>query len=369
MQLIVSTCGTSALTNIAGEGRALVTKYANARTADEIPQEDRKTLQSIIGEMQRRLDTQNAEELASLSAELNGLLRLYEGRLDAARDTHWLIATDTCLGRSTTEAIGKVLKRYGQTVDIKPIRDLRTNSLADFHVAMAELASLCAEELHGWREKSGWKVVFNLTGGFKSVQGFMQTLGMLYADETVYVFERTGELLRIPRLPIRMDIGSVLQDNPQGLKALQRMAIGLPVTDDQARCLPETLLLSIDGDATLSAWGQIVWDNSKARLLGEDLLPPITERLRYASDFKSTVAQYRHQKDRVYKINERLIDLARHLEDSRYNPPRLDFKPLKGKHDPSTHECNAWSDKDARRIFGHFEGEVFVLDDLQKGLH
>ena len=368
MQLIVSTCGTSTLTNLVGQERALVIKYANCKTADEIAQEDRQTLQSVIDKMRHRLETQSTEELARLSAELNSLLRFYEGRLNAARDTHWLIATDTWLGQSTAEAIGKVLERYGHTVNIKAIRDLRTDSLADFHVAMSEIAALCAEELRAWREQK-WNVVFNLTGGFKSVQGFMQTLGMLYADETVYVFERTNELLRIPRLPIRMDIDSVLEDNPQRLKALQRMAIGLSVTDDQATGLPETLLLSSDGQATLSTWGEIVWDSSKSRLLAEHLPPPITERLRYAPTFQDTVAQYRNQKDRLYKINERLMDLARHLEDNSYNPARLDFKLLKGKHSPSTHECDAWSDKDARRIFGHFEDDVFVVDNLKKGLH
>lgn len=36
---------------------------------------------------------------------------------------------------------------------------------------------------------------------------------------------------------------------------------------------------------------------------------------------------------------------------------------------PSTHEMDAWADLDAKRIFGHFEGGIFVLDKLEKGLH
>ena len=48
----------------------------------------------------------------------------------------------------------------------------------------------------------------------------------------------------------------------------------------------------------------------------------------------------------------------------------LDFKQIKGKAmSPSTHEIDAWSDKDAKRIFGHYEGDAFVLDKLNKGLH
>jgi hypothetical protein len=49
------------------------------------------------------------------------------------------------------------------------------------------------------------RVTFNLVGGFKSLQGYMQTLGMLFADESVYVFEGERELLRIPRLPLDID--------------------------------------------------------------------------------------------------------------------------------------------------------------------
>jgi hypothetical protein len=35
----------------------------------------------------------------------------------------------------------------------------------------------------------------------------------------------------------------------------------------------------------------------------------------------------------------------------------------------STHECDAWSDGDARRIFAHFDGDILILDALDKGLH
>lgn len=69
-------------------------------------------------------------------------------------------------------------------------------------------------------------------------------------------------------------------------------------------------------------------------------------------------------------INQRIDQLEKHLNDPSYNPRSLDFKSLKGKSmKPSTHEADAWSDQDAKRIFGHFERDVFVLDKLDKGLH
>ncbi len=35
---------------------------------------------------------------------------------------------------------------------------------------------------------------------------------------------------------------------------------------------------------------------------------------------------------------------------------------------PSTNEMDAWSDRDAKRIYGHFEEDVFVIDRLYKKL-
>ena len=63
-----------------------------------------------------------------------------------------------------------------------------------------------------------------------------------------------------------------------------------------------------------------------------------------------------------------LDDLARYLETGQ-DQRSFDFKPLKGVPLPPTHEMDAWADQDAKRIFGHYEGQVFVLDRLDKALH
>lgn len=75
--------------------------------------------------------------------------------------------------------------------------------------------------------------------------------------------------------------------------------------------------------------------------------------------------------DRFRHVNERLDQLARRLEEGEtYNPRSLDFKPLQGgEYKGSTHECDAWADQDAKRLFGHFEGGRYIIDRLDKGLH
>jgi len=67
------------------------------------------------------------------------------------------------------------------------------------------------DNLIGYK-RNGYRVIFNLTGGFKSVQGFLQSIASLYADEAVYVFETASELLRAPRMPLRLDM-NVVKEN------------------------------------------------------------------------------------------------------------------------------------------------------------
>lgn len=265
-KLIVSTCGTSLLTNLAGdmERRQTIIRHANAKHRDQIPEPDRSVLDTLIEQMQQALEEADGTQRARLSAELNGLQRYYDNRL-TGQDIHWLIATDTWLGEATAQAIGKVLSAHGHVVDVRRITDLRTTELSEFRIAMSELASLCAREVRGLRA-GGMHTVFNLTGGFKSVQGFMQSLGMLYADESVYVFENAREMLSLPRLPIKLESAVLVREHEW---LFRRIAAGLPVSAKAVRTVPETLLLEIDGEIALSVWGEAVWAEAGDDLLAE----------------------------------------------------------------------------------------------------
>ncbi|MGB3493954.1 MAG: hypothetical protein WBA57_14590 [Elainellaceae cyanobacterium] len=72
--------------------------------------------------------------------------------------------------------------------------------------------------------------------------------------------------------------------------------------------------------------------------------------------------------DRLH-VNQRIDDLTVFLATGK-NISRLDFKPLKSNPClPSTHEMGAWADQSAKRMFGHVENNVFVLDKLDDELH
>lgn len=363
MQLILSTCGTSLLMNgRSQEERKLVNQHTNKKQRSEIDDAAATTLSNIIADVRAQLSPASLQEVSRMSAELNALIKLYDGMAPSNRDHHILLCTDTWLGEEAAKLAEEWLQQQECIVSVKRQTDLQTASLTEFQLALSDLIRWCEEEIQQYKQ-AGYRIVFNLTGGFKSVQGFLQTLAMFYADEVVYIFESMKELLRIPRLPIVIDARKTVQEN---LVTFRRL--GKDLVADDTSGIPETMLMSLDDTITLSPWGQLTWEQMKKEMYAEGILPSPSTRVRYGPGFEKSVQKT--SADRCTDVNQRIDDLARFLETSDYNINSLDFKPLQGNpKPPSTHECDAWADQDARRIFGHFEDDVFVLDVLDRGLH
>jgi putative CRISPR-associated protein (TIGR02619 family) len=356
---VLSPCGTSLLTNhAANEERKLISKYANTKNASEISPNDLKILQSLIQKVQDQFQTADINQAAKLSAELNGILKLAQEQFNNPQDYYLLLCTDTWLGETTATIVANWLRTQGVRTEIRRQTDLQTKDLNAFQLALSDIVSWCAETLPGYRN-SGYRIVFNLTGGFKSVQGFLQTLATFYADESIYIFETATDLLRIPRLPVEMAAETTVRQN---LLAFRRLALNLPVLNTAS--IPETLLLNSGSMIGLSPWGDLVWAQTKPQLYGEMLHPSPSPKLVISPKFEDSIKGL--QCDRLVLINTRLDQLAQYLESNGQNNPRsLDFKALKGNScPPSTHELDAWSDQDARRIFGHYEGDRLILDKL-----
>ncbi len=196
------------------------------------------------------------------------------------------------------------------------------------------------------------------------MQGFLQSIANFYADETVYIFETSSQLLRIPKLPIRMDPEFFIRKN---IIAFRQLALGINTDFKPSNDFPETLLLKIDDQFTLSPWGDLVWIQAKNDIYSKELLSPPIDKIRYTKAFEKDVVNL--EKDRKILVNQRIDQLTLFLL-KKENPRSLDFKQIKGNAiSTSTHEIDAWSDKDARRIFGHFEEDTFILDRLDQGLH
>lgn len=367
---ILSTCGTSLLTNFARQseefkniGKILI-ENTNLRRFENFPNEVGEDLKKFILLTVRELTNADSETAARLSAEINALLKFYGGDLSGATaDFHYLLHTDTWLGSEAARISAAWLAKCGINAQIYAPKDLQTEDLEGFQIALSDIVKWCGETIDGFRQ-NGYRIVFNPNGGFKSMAGFLQTLGMFYADETIYVFESGKELLRIPRIPIEIAAEKEIREN---LKIYRRLSLGLPVSSSEAARPAETMRMQIGDDCCLSPWAEIVWQQAKKKIYAERLWEAPSDKIRFGEKFIDSLRSIETR--RLIVVNEKIDALARELETGQ-KLSSLDFKELRGNPaPPSTHEFDAWHDQDAKRIFGHFEDGVFVLDKLDKALH
>ena len=248
-----------------------------------------------------------------ISAELNGIYGIYNGKLPQnSPDQHYLICTDTAQGQKTGELIKDFLVDQGLNAYIVTPEELSTKDTAAFTTGIKELIRWLEENVP-WQRDSGYRVIFNLVGGFKSLQGYMNTFGAFYADEVIYIFEaETADLITIPRLPIQIDT-TVIQEH---LTEFALMAAGKLYPRRELNDIPETLLEFLEEgddetDTGLSAWGTLIWNRAKADLLGKGLL--LFPRLKYARTFHRDFNDEHDPKARL-KLQETLAMVAYTLE-------------------------------------------------------
>ena len=365
MKTFISPVGTSILSNIS-EIRPIVTEYSNHKNSAEIPQETLDKLDNHVDVISEKIQTANLNEVKSYSAELHAIIAYYENGLNNTNDLHYLIPSDTYIGLKAAKIIQSYLHKYFYSVCMLNIKGLQTGRLEDFQYALTELTKSIIDIADGINPPN--KLVFNLTGGFKSVQGFLQTMGSYYADESIYIYEKSPELLRIPKLPIKIIPNEIVSEN---LKTIRRIKLELPVSTQDVERIPKTLVLDCDDLYMMSAWGEIVWDNVKKTLYSKTVYRPPTDKVRYGENFEKSIA--RLSPDRIFNINDSFDKLAYYLEKNRKQDIKsLNFHDIGKDHicfPPSDYEFYAWSDKDAKRIYCHFNDQnQLILDTLGKHL-
>jgi len=240
--VILSPCGTSTLTNgTTTDVRDLLIQTADSQAADLIPKQHQVNSRHLQTREQHLL---NADPVIAtqLSAELNGILSYEQGQAPAESDVHILLASDTFQGQATARLIQTWLQRYGCTVWVETIADLNVRSADSFHLAMGALVTW-GETIFPSYQAQRYPIAFNLTGGFRSVNGFLQTLGMFYADECIYIYQGSQELLRIPRLPIKLVPSEVIGEHVQTFRRLNQGSL------DRRECLgiPDIFLFQLQG--------------------------------------------------------------------------------------------------------------------------
>jgi len=214
MNKTIITCGTSLLTNNFKD-RGIIYDFSNC--AEETLPCDKKALVDgcVSGTMDKLSAADNAS-LAKSSAELNTLISYY-GDLSAARGEFYFLHTDTYFGKCVAEFYASFLKkRFGAECQAKRVPGLRTDSYENFNRGLSALYS--DEFLKLYKNPSG-KVIFVLSGGFKSWSGYMQSIGMFYADEILYQFESGAHLVSIPKIPVKLDLNEKAE---KGLRLIEK---------------------------------------------------------------------------------------------------------------------------------------------------
>jgi putative CRISPR-associated protein (TIGR02619 family) len=275
---------------------------------------------------------------------------------------HILLATDTVLGKHTAETICLWLQqRRAYNAMVISSSGLNTASLASFRQALSGLVKDLHEQLSGYKS-SGYTVNFNLTGGFKGLNGFLQALSTVYADNAFYLFEGSSEVMLIPSLPLTLNAEQVISDN---LIAFRRLNQALSVTHEQCVNMPDLLLFKIDQEIMLSEWGELLWRNSQKALYRRGLLASPSPRIRFASGFESTCKG--HSEALIQLINERIDGLAAYAEsDCKLALKSIDPKQLQGSQHQGLWECDL---DDHHRIFMRKDGHCFSLEKVDKALH
>ncbi|MFT6130111.1 MAG: putative CRISPR-associated protein (TIGR02619 family) [Neolewinella sp.] len=282
--LLISTCGISLLTNVLSQKsidgldkRALVS-LSNEVKSEDIPEPLQSQLAALLDTARQQLQGMDIEKAAEASAEINGLSKVPDALNSQVQ--HFLISTDTYLGKQTADLVAKWLKTYVSSAEIKTIKSLTTRDSTSFMDGAKNLLLFLTDIVSQYG--SSHYVVFNLTGGFKSLLGLMTTLGCFYADEVVYVFESGDDLVRIPKLPIKLD-DELFQAHAS---QLLRMSVDDYIGIEEAGHIPKALLEYVDEQHVgLSVWGELIWKQFSNDLLSERLIQ--LPCLHYESSFRS----------------------------------------------------------------------------------
>ncbi len=317
-RFVVSTVGTSLLTNQIRQKadpknwKELLDKTAHL-TEEQIQKSSPEVLEVLLtltSRAEEQLESGNTLEIKEASAELNGIYSLYEDNVDNGKlDYHWLITTDTAQGQITAKIIQGFLNKKVNCIEIYTPYELSVKNTSKFKLGIDDLIDWLSKK-YKEAKKDGYDIYFNLVGGFKAIQGCMNTIGMFYADKIIYVFEgSSSSLITIPRLPITVDYERVKKHQVN----LALLNAGASLSPSLTEKIEEALVAEIDGKITISNWGQLIWNQCKDKFLSSDLLdfPKIDYDDTFRRDYKS-ISDLQHK----VKLQETLAKVSYQFEES-----------------------------------------------------
>jgi putative CRISPR-associated protein (TIGR02619 family) len=314
-RLFVSTCGISMFSNQVRDQPVAFPKgkhlndYAND---NELPADVQSTLDKLSETILQQLKAGPSSKLRKLSAELNAL---WGYKMDPHNDSHIFLATDTFLGRKVGELLTNYMLEQGYRASNHVCEGLQTQDFASYQQSIKKLIGWCHDTFPGYRSAKT-EIIFNLTGSFKALLGYMTVIGMFHADKMIHIFETSDRVLEIPKLPIHLDYTALTQHAP----LFARMAEAWFPPIEQLREVDALMWDTIDSQfATLSPWGHLMWEQMKDKILANELLtfPYLVPSASFRKDFESAEPSMRIQ------LQETLARVSTLLEENQGNPAAL----------------------------------------------
>ncbi len=362
---IISTIGTSLLTNqinrADSDEKDWYSKLRDtANLSKELTQKNYPEALTIIQTLSNRalssLSYNEINKIRASSAELNGIYGLYQEQLDKGiQDIHWLITTDTAQGQATAKIVENFLKMQSlKNVNIYIVPGLTMASTSSFADGIDKLIAWMQTNIPVYKG-SGYKICFNLVGSFKSLQGYLNTIGMFYADEIVYIFEgKKSELITIPKLPITVDLKVIEPFKVQ----LALMKAGAELSINDAQGIPESLIYTLENDVTLSSWGRLIWGECKQDIFTQELLefPRLKFKESFIKDYKAI-----SQKHERVKLQETLAKVSQLLIKSKGDNSNLQGGALQYTRYKNSHKIDHFRvDLSQRVSCEHLGGELVL---------
>ncbi|RUM59013.1 MAG: hypothetical protein DSY59_05020 [Persephonella sp.] len=366
--LILTSCGISILTNLAKKFNFKENiYYLSNYTEDEFPKDKIEKFGDFLDNSRKYLLNADKGELCKISAELNALINFYGNHIKnfPKTDYHIILHTDTYLGKSVAEILRELFSKYNISVELLTKRDLKTSSFEEFQIALSELAEDLSERLINYKN-SGYRIIFNLTGGFKSINSFLQTMASIYADESIYIFETSNNLLKIPRLPLDIDY-SIFKENINIFRMLE-LGIYNNLLKEKIKNIPEITYLEINEEYSLSPWGELIWKKAKEEIYKNKLVEPILDRIVISKNLKKQFENF-SEKEKV-QINKNIDKLERCIFNNRQNcETSLGFKEVEGKEaEKYQYEMYCFDGNDSRRLYIKYEDDKYILYEINDHL-
>jgi putative CRISPR-associated protein (TIGR02619 family) len=364
LNFILTSCGLSLLTNYLKKmdiDTKSVYKYSN-NSENEIDKEFKKIVDDSLEKLKNEIlnETFSNDELKNFSAEMNSILSFYKNNFNK-KDIHLLLFTDTYFGKKVAEVLKVFLENKGVTVIEFLAQDLKTSNIEEFQLALSEIVKRLSDEINGYKQ-NGYNIIFNLTGGFKSVNSFLQTMASLYADKSIYIFETSSELLEIPRLPITID-KSFFEKKFDVLRKLEK---NLNIGEKLLENFPKSIIIKIGDEYAFSPWGEIVWQKYKNDIFQTKIINPIVDNIKYSEEFMKNIEKLNPYEK--YQLNKSIEKLENYVI-KKENLKSLKYHSLNGQISQKySNEFYPFDGNDSRRVYCNEKDKEIILEKIDSHL-